>query len=521
MTQSLSPGVEAESAARGPGAGEVAGALRRRALNSLAWSLAALGSIQVLRLSVNLVLTRLLQPEVFGLAALLDLFLLGLQLFSDVGLGLLIVRADRGDDPHYLSAVWSVQVVRGLCLWLGACALAWPLSICYRTPELVYFLPIVGLTTIFSGLTSVSVFTAERRLTQGRLALLQVGCYLVSTAIMLAWLLLVSRSVWALVVGRLASSLLEMAGSHLLLGGPCCRFTWDRAVVAEVLHFGKWVFVSTGCTFLAEQLDRLVVGQVASLATLGVYNLAVQIAMGARQLVNTVSSRVVFPYYSRAFREGEGLPAAYRATHPWAAGLAACATAGMISAGPAFIRCLFRPEYQAAGWMLQLVAVGAWFVMLQPLSGCLLWVVGDTRSQALAMGVKLLVAPACALVGHLLAGISGMIAGFALAELSRYAVTLWALRKLGLPILRYDVCLSAGIVLSWAAATQAGALLAGPGEPRTEFVVQALTVVLLWLGLALLAGLARRAGRATARREEGLGISNWGLGRRPDLIPDP
>ena len=47
--------------------------------------------MQVLRFGFNLVLTRLLLPEVFGLMALVDLFLLGLHMFSDVGLGLSIV----------------------------------------------------------------------------------------------------------------------------------------------------------------------------------------------------------------------------------------------------------------------------------------------------------------------------------------------------------------------------------------------------------------------------------------------
>ena len=473
----------------GDGAKAVAPPLRKLVLSSLVWSLAGFGAIQILRFGFNLVLTRLLLPEVFGLMALVDLFLIGLHMFSDLGVGLSIVRGERGDDPHYLNAAWSVQVVRGFCLWLGACTLAWPMACCYRTPELLYFLPIAGVTAIFDGFNSVAVFTCERHLAQARLVLLQVGCYLVSMTVVLALLLLVHMSVWALVVGRLASSLMETAGSHWLLPGPRCRFTWDRAVVSEILHFGKWIFISTGCTFLAEQADRLIVGQATSLATLGVYNLAVQLALAARQVFGTITVRVVFPYYSRTFQQ-EGLLAVCRAVHPWAAGFAAFMTAGLISSGPALIRCLFKPQYEAAGWMLQLVAVCGWITMLQMVSVCMLWVVGNARSQALGMAVKLLAVPACAWGGYSLAGFGGMIASFTAAELLRYAVTLWSLRDHGLPILRYDLCLSAAIFLSWAAATQASWLLAKPGQRWTEFVVQVLTVVLFWLGLALLARLA-------------------------------
>ena len=120
------------------------------------------------------------------MAALIELFILGLHMFSDVGLGLSVVRGERGDDPHYLNIVWSLQVVRGGCLWLCACTMAWPASV--LTPELLYFLPVAGLTAILYGFDSISIFTCDRHLSQGRLVLLQVGCYLVSMTVVLVWL---------------------------------------------------------------------------------------------------------------------------------------------------------------------------------------------------------------------------------------------------------------------------------------------------------------------------------------------
>ena len=51
-------------------AGE-AGSLKRRALSAGVWRLGGFGATQVLRLGSNLVLTRLLAPEDFGVAALI------------------------------------------------------------------------------------------------------------------------------------------------------------------------------------------------------------------------------------------------------------------------------------------------------------------------------------------------------------------------------------------------------------------------------------------------------------------
>jgi O-antigen/teichoic acid export membrane protein len=481
-------GVKADYTSHQPATGQVDvnPSLRRKVMSSLAWSLSGYAASQVVRFVFNLFLTRLLMPEVFGLMALVDLFLIGLHMFSDVGLGTSIVRSHRGDDPHYLNSAWSVQVVRGLCLWLGSCALAWPAAAFYETPQLAYALSIAGLASVMSGFKSVAVFTCERNLSQGRLILMQLVCYVLSTAIILLWLLLVGVSVWGVIVGRLVGCALELVGSHCFLCGPRCRFTWDWAVVLEILHFGKWIFVSTACTFLAEQADRLIVGKASSIATLGVYNLAFQLSLAAKHLILTITNRVVFPLYSRRFQQGTSLRVGFSSIYLWTAGFAAFLTAGLIGAGPAFIKCLFKPEYEAAGRMLQIVAIGGWIAMLQTVSGCLLWVVGNSRAYAASNVIKLLAVPVCAWGGHTLAGFEGMIAGFAVAELIRYGVMLLALRDQRLPILRYDLCLSVGIAVACLVAAQAGFLFTTKGERWMQFLVEGTAIAIFWLGLAVL-----------------------------------
>jgi O-antigen/teichoic acid export membrane protein len=458
--------------------------LRKRALNSAAWSLGGFAIIQILRFGFNLVLTRLLFPEVFGLMALVDLFITGLLMFSDLGINVSVIRGARGDDPDFLNAAWSLQVVRGICLWLGACALAWPAAVAYGSTELLYLLPAAGLTTICHGLNSMAIFTCERHMLQGRLAPLQVGCYVVSMSIVVVCLLQTELGVWSLIVGRLAGSALEMISSHLLLPGRPCRFAWDRAVVSEIVHFGKWIFVTTGFTFLADQADRLIISSMTSLATFGVYNLAVQMALAAKWAMQGISVQVVFPYYSRVFQQGVGFPTSFRKIHPWSAGLGAFLTAGMVSTGPAFIDCLFKPDYEAAGWMLQLVALSAWIAILEKNSGCILWVLGNPRYQAIGMGAKLLASPLCAWAGYALAGLGGMIVGFAAAELLRYAVTVLALRDQRLPVLRYDLGLTGAVAATWMLTRWVDSLFAGPMQPALRLSVEMATVVLVWLGLA-------------------------------------
>ncbi len=99
------------------------GGLASKASTGAVWTIAGHGGEQIVRLASNLIVTRLLLAEYFGLMALVSVFLIGLQLFSDIGIGPALVQNKR-EDPGFVNTVWTIQVFRGLAL----CAIAFPLA---------------------------------------------------------------------------------------------------------------------------------------------------------------------------------------------------------------------------------------------------------------------------------------------------------------------------------------------------------------------------------------------------------
>ena len=109
--------------ARGQGTGLMGRALRGSALTAGSFAIT-----QGLRLASNLVLTRLLFPEAFGLMALVSVVVVGLQMFSDTGVGPAISRSPRGDDSTFLDTAWTINLIRGVLRWGLTCALAGSLA---------------------------------------------------------------------------------------------------------------------------------------------------------------------------------------------------------------------------------------------------------------------------------------------------------------------------------------------------------------------------------------------------------
>lgn len=270
--------------------------LKARASRTVMFTALQFGGGNLIRLGSNLILTRILFPEAFGLMALVQVFLTGLNMFSDLGIRTSIVQNPRGDDPDFLNTAWTLQIFRGFLLWLGACALAPVAASIYEEPMLLQLLPVMGLTVIIQGFTTTKVATGERHLSIGRQAFIHLGMQLMTVTLMIlmAWWL---QSVWALVYSTLISSVIQVYLFHRLLPGINNRFHLERDAVGQIINFGKFIFVSTIAGFLINQGDKAVLGAYVPIDVLGIYNVALVLGTLPVLLGRTVSGRIMLPLF--------------------------------------------------------------------------------------------------------------------------------------------------------------------------------------------------------------------------------
>lgn len=270
--------------------------LTARVLRSASWVMVGYGGAQVVRLASNLILTRILFPEAFGLMALVTMITVGLMMFSDVGIGPSISQSKRGDDQDFLDTAWTIQVMRGSALWLVTLALAWPMAQFYDQPDLVFYLPVAGLALVVSGFLPTRIETAHRHLDFGRLTLLDLAAQVIGVGCMVV-MALITQSVLALVLGSLLSVVAKLVLTSLFLPGRANRFRLEAAAVREQVHFGKWIFLSTAFAFVGSQGDKAILGKLLSLDMLGIYNIGFFLASFPLSLGMAVVGQVMIPIY--------------------------------------------------------------------------------------------------------------------------------------------------------------------------------------------------------------------------------
>lgn len=398
--------------------------LRARTVHSSSLELTAFAARQALRLVSNLVLTRLLFPEAFGLMAIVQVFIQGLELLSDVGIRAAVVQSPRGAEPSFLDTVWTLQVVRGLLLWLIAVAVAVPAARVYGEPQLSALLMVGSLSVVASGFNSTALITLRRELRIAPVVAIDVVSHALAIAAMIAFAAW-KPTVWALVVGHLLRAVLVLVAGHVAWPDRLNKLAWDPAVVRSIYHFGKWIFLSSTFHFLSRQADRLLLARYIGMDGLGVYSVAYLLSEAAGTAVERLTSGVLFPAFSEVGRERTPRlrQIYYRARLPL--DLTLLPGLGLLAAlGSIAVSVLYDARYQEAGWMLELLCIRvAMHCTLAPAETCL-FSLGHTRYAFLRSVARAFWVVIGIPVGWHLGGVHAMVAVIASSEVPVLAV-LW------------------------------------------------------------------------------------------------
>ncbi|MEO8178196.1 MAG: oligosaccharide flippase family protein [Deltaproteobacteria bacterium] len=418
-----------------------------RAVRGGAFALSGHMVVQGLRMGGQIVLTRLIPQEAFGLMAIVYTFRGAIDLFSDIGVGPSIIQNARGDDPRFLDTAWTVQFGRGVALWLFTAACALPMAAFYGHPELALLIPIASFSAVVAGSRSTKGYSAERHLDLGRLTLIEVIAQISALSVMVVWAFW-SPTVWALVAGGLVGATVDVVLGHLILTGYNGRFGLEKAALRALAQFGKWVFLSTVLTFAVNEADRLVFGKMVTLAELGVYNVALTIASIPLSAMHSLAQKVIFPLFSRVNNTTQ-LAKVFGQARRLHLVLSGWALSGFIGGGPAAVSLVYDNRYASGGWMLQLLAVGAWISTPEATNSSALLAGGQPRWVAFGNFSKLLGMVALIPLGYAWYGFPGALTAYALSELFRYGASTFGVYRRGLPTLRQD----AGFTLVVAAAS--------------------------------------------------------------------
>ncbi len=333
------------------------GGFAARIARGSAFTMAGFGLSSAIRLGSNLILARLVFPEAFGIMALVTVLLVGLMMFSDIGITPSIQSSKRGDDPDFLNTAWTIQIIRSVILFSMACALAWPMAWFYGQPELLQLIPVTAISLLILAVQPTRIDTASRHMILGRLTAVELTSQILSVAVLLgvAW---ATGSVWAMVAGNLAAALIKVMLAWMVLPGLANRPRWEREAVSELLHYGKWIFLSTVAGFVLLQSDKLILGRYLTMEGLGLYNIGYFLAGFPLMLGHALIGRLMIPIYREnpPSRSAENF-ARLRRVRLALSGLLMAMMVPLALGGVWLVEFLYDARYASSGVVVVMVAI--------------------------------------------------------------------------------------------------------------------------------------------------------------------
>ena len=406
--------------------------LKAKAINGSIWTLSGYGASQLLRLASNVILAKLLFPEAFGLMMLVTIFVQGIGMFSDIGTGQSIIQNKRGDQPAFLNTAWTMQIVRGFCIWLIACLGASTYAKLFDEPDLSTLIPIAGLVAVISGFNSTALATSNRKLMLKKITVLNFLTQLLSVIVMIVWVL-ISPTVWGLVAGGIISAFFKMVMTHLWLQDNFRnKIYFEKEAANQLFKFGKWILFSTALTFFTLQIDRLLLGYFMDATMLGVYSIAAMFTMVSQSLIQKLSSKVLFPSYSEIIREGSE-KRLYKVliktriimiSGTWLLSIT------LIILGSRLIGILYDERYADATWMIQILPIGALVGILSLSYQNVMLAKGRSSLITLILGVQLIIQIIAITVGYYLNNITGIIIGYTMVGWILYPLNAFLANKI-------------------------------------------------------------------------------------------
>jgi len=256
----------------------------------------AQGASFVIRVGALMILARLLGPRDFGLVGMVTAFTGVLTLFRDFGLSAAAIQRASVTDEQISTLFW-INILVGALLWLLSAAMAPIIAALYHEPRLIAVTVVLaaGFFINAAGIQHGVLLQREMRFTA--LSVINTVSLIVSSALAVAGAV-AGYGYWALVAMAVTAPVVSTVGFWLATAwvpGMPRR----RAGIRSMMHFGGTLTVNGLAIYIANNLDKVLLGRFCGVDALGIYGRAYQLINIPTDNLNSAVGEVAFSALSR------------------------------------------------------------------------------------------------------------------------------------------------------------------------------------------------------------------------------
>ena len=269
---------------------------RKTVISGIKWLSIGKLIAQLVRWVATILVIQRLAPEDFGIAALAQSLLSIFELFTTLGLNAAIVQTKeltRRDLQVIFGMIVLINLVLAAMLWFVAPVAAE----FYGSPELTMILRVLTLTFFVVVFGSVSSGLLARDMNFRVIALSEIVSGVIGAGVLL-YLAYAGYGYWSLVWGGI--SIIAIGNLVKFIARPVIPIpVFNLMEARHFLTFGSLVMGSIIVRHLYVSLDVIIAGRLWTTEMLGVYAVALQLAVVPMNKIMPTIRQVAFPAYAR------------------------------------------------------------------------------------------------------------------------------------------------------------------------------------------------------------------------------
>ena len=256
----------------------------------------------LIRLSSNLVVARLLSPDAFAITGLAASVMFAFNMISDAGFRAFILRHKEGDEAYVLKTLWTIKLVRNFILALILFTCADAIAGYFAIDELALVLKVLCLAFVVEGFMPIGFIAIERQNRIARIMYLRFACSVISTLVMVVGVYYL-QSFWPMIAAMIINNVLQVILGAFFIGWSGSGFAFHKNIFLELMAWAKYIIPSSVITLLLVQFDKLMLGKTLSVTELGIYFIAINFSAAAATFAIEYARGVLQPYFSLVYRE--------------------------------------------------------------------------------------------------------------------------------------------------------------------------------------------------------------------------
>ncbi|MBD5406258.1 MAG: lipopolysaccharide biosynthesis protein [Treponema sp.] len=342
------------------------------------------------------VLSRILTPNDYGIAAIVTIFSAFFSVLSNCGLGIAVIQ-NKDFTQNDIDSMFSFSCWFGLGLMATFIALAYPISLFYKNTVYIPICVILSSSIFFNTINAVpdGILRREKKFFLIGIRLIVVSALTYGITIALA---LLNFKYYALVIQSVISSLLIFLWNlknvtvHFQL-----KINWS--VLKKIRGYSGYNFLFNFVNYFARNLDKLLIGKALGNEELAQYNKAYHFMLYPVQNLTNIITPVLHPILSDYQNDRPYIYKQYMKIVKLLSLLGVFITAVCFCCSEEIILLLYGSQWHSAVQCFTYMSFGIWAQMITGTSGALFNALGDTKRCFISCCISTVVTIASICIG--------------------------------------------------------------------------------------------------------------------------